>query len=328
MDSVSPTFNLACALVGPKELQLQQRPIKCLGGEDVLVKVMSTGLCGSDAHIWERGSTSKQLILGHEAAGVIVAIGSEVKSRRVGQRVAIEPGRACLKCDFCLQGKSNHCEKLQYCGVEPTDGLLCQYFSCPAHMTIDIPNNVSWDEAAAIQPLAVAVHLAKQAGLHASQTLGVLVNFAKQCGADVGVISSPSHSNKDPWTYAKDTMSSLKEKYHLGLGMDVVVEASGAEPCTHMALALLKPGCTCVQAGLGKPLTSVPLAWLTAKELVIKGTARYTPGCFSEAIDLISSGRVDIKPFITAKYPLSNIKEAFTALSEQQGIKIIVQNQE
>lgn len=163
-------------------------------------------------------------------------------------------------------------------------------------MAIDIPDNVSWDEAAAVQPLAVVVQLAKQANLHASQTLGVLyveslapligqaklmrnsgcgplgllvilvakaygirkvlafdiqesrVNFAKQCGADIGVVTSPNYSDTDPWVHSRDSMSSLKDKYNLGLGVDVVVEASGAEVCTHMALALLRPTGTCERA--------------------------------------------------------------------------------
>lgn len=98
MDPATITSNLSCTLVAPKQLELQQRPITSLGEDDVLVQVMSTGLCGSDAKIWGRGPGSRQdLVLGHEAAGVILAVGSEVRARRVGQKVAIEPGKACLK---------------------------------------------------------------------------------------------------------------------------------------------------------------------------------------------------------------------------------------
>jgi D-xylulose reductase len=97
MDSGSVKSNLVCAWVGQRQLQLQQRTVKSLGDEDVSIKMMATGLCGSDGHIWEKPSLSRQVVLGHEAAGIIAAVGSGVKDRQVGQRVAVEPGIACLK---------------------------------------------------------------------------------------------------------------------------------------------------------------------------------------------------------------------------------------
>jgi D-xylulose reductase len=172
--------------------------------------------------------------------------------------------------------------------------MLCRYFICAAYMTRNIPDNLSWEEAAVVQPLAVAIHVARRAGIHARQTVAVLyvlknthscreerwlidysgcgplgllviavakaygvqkviafdiqesrVDFAVQYGADVGVTTSRKKPSDDAWTYAKDCMSSVREKYQLEPGVDVTVEASGAEVCTQMALALLKPGGTC-----------------------------------------------------------------------------------
>ncbi|KAL4791223.1 chaperonin 10-like protein [Aspergillus venezuelensis] len=302
--------NRAVVWVSQKTLEIQNRPITPPGPNDVLVKVITTGICGSDAHNWSSSSVSKQLILGHESAGVIVEVGSNVKDRAVGQRVAIEPGFACLKCEFCLRGNQNTCANLKYCGLDPTDGTLQQYFTCGAHMAVPLPEGISWEEAGAIQPLAIAVQLARRAGLTASKTLaifgcgplGLLViaiakaygvrkvivfdieqsrlDFALSYGADIGILSPPpptppsDGSKPDPLTHATTFTSSIIKTHNLGhgQGIDISIEASGAEICAQMALTILKPGGTCIQAGLGKQLTSVPLFLLTAKELTLKGT--------------------------------------------------------
>ncbi|KAL4955654.1 chaperonin 10-like protein [Aspergillus filifer] len=360
--------NRAVVWVSQKTLEIQNRPITPPGPNDVLVKVITTGICGSDAHNWSSASVSKQLILGHESAGVIVEVGSEVKARAVGERVAIEPGFACLKtdwfwlgrrCEFCLRGNQNTCANLKYCGLDPTNGTLQQYFTCGAHMTVPLPEGISWEEAGAIQPLAIAVQLARRAGLTASKTLaifgcgplGLLViaiakaygvrkiivfdieqsrlDFALSYGADIGVLS-PAETKTDPLMHATNFTSSIIKDHNLGhgQGVDISIEASGAEVCAQMALTILKPGGTCIQAGLGKPLTSVPLFLLTAKELNLKGTVRFTSGCYEEAIDLVARKRVDLGALITRTFPLTKAAEAFEVQAGRGEVKIVIFNQE
>ncbi|KAL5334757.1 chaperonin 10-like protein [Aspergillus crustosus] len=353
--------NRAVVWVAARTLEIQERPIDPPGPSDVLVQIMSTGICGSDAHNWGSSSVSRQLVLGHESAGIIVEVGSAVHDRYVGQRVAVEPGFACLKCEFCLRGNPNTCANLRYCGMDPTDGTLRQYFTCGAHMAIPIPDEVTWEEAGAIQPLAIAVQLARRAGLSASKTLAIFgcgplglliiaiakaygvrkilvfdvdqsrLDFALSYGADIGVLS-PKFSASTPSEQLNSaqefTHSVLKSHSLNSAGLDISIEASGAEPCAQMALTILKPGGTCIQAGLGKPLTAVPLFLLTARELNIRGTVRFTPGCYEEAIDLVSRGKVDLKSLVTGVYPLTKANEAFLAQSERKGIKIVILNQE
>ncbi|KAL4875793.1 chaperonin 10-like protein [Aspergillus karnatakaensis] len=351
--------NRSVVWVAARTLEIQERPIDPPGANDVLVQVISTGICGSDAHNWTSSSVSRHLVLGHESAGIIVEVGSDVKDRHVGQRVAVEPGFACLKCEFCLRGNPNTCANLKYCGMDPTDGTLRQYFTCGAHMAIPIPDEISWEEAGAIQPLAIAVQLARRANLTASKTLaifgcgplGLLViaiakaygvrkivvfdveqsrlDFALSYGADIGILSPNISKSSDPLASAQDfTNNVLKSNSLNPAGIDISIEASGAESCAQMALTILKPGGTCIQAGLGKPLTAVPLFLLTARELNIRGTVRFTPGCYEEAIDLVSRKKVDLKSLVTGVYPLTKANEAFLAQGERKGIKIIIMNQE
>ncbi|KAJ5642852.1 uncharacterized protein N7484_005359 [Penicillium longicatenatum] len=350
--------NRACVWVAANTLEIQELPTKPVGPDDVLVQVMATGICGSDAHNWNSAHVSRQLVLGHESAGIIVEVGSNVDKSRVGQRVAMEPGFACLKCESCLQGKQNICTNLAYCGLDPTDGTLQQYFICGAHMAIPIPDKISWEEAGAIQPLAIAVQLGRRAALTANKTLaifgcgplGILViavakasgvrkiivfdveqsrmDFAVQYGADVGIISPNNDGSDDALEFAQRFVAQTLKEQGLDHGVDVSVEASGVESCAQMAIAILKPGGTCIQAGLGKPLTAVPLLMLTAKELTIKGTVRFTPGCYGDAIDLVSRGKVDLRSLITSTYPLTRASDAFVAQHARKDIKIVIMNQE
>ncbi|KAH7311439.1 xylitol dehydrogenase [Stachybotrys elegans] len=352
------TTNRACVWVGARKVEVQERPIPAVGEGDVLVEVISTGICGSDCHNWESDKISKQLILGHESAGIIKEVGKGVTDRVIGQRVAIEPGFACMTCEFCLRGNPNICSNLKYCGLDPTDGTLCQYVACRASMTVPIPENISWEEAGAIQPLAIAVQLARRAALNSHHTLaifgcgplGLLIlavakaygvrkvvmfdieqsraDFAVKYGAHAGIVPPQRGESQEPLAFAQEYATSLHKELGVGSGFDVTVEASGAEVCAQMAICLLKNGGTCIQAGLGKPLTSVPLFLLTARELNIKGTVRYTPGCYADAIDLLSRGLIDLKPLITSTYPLTKCVEAFEAQHARKDIKIVIMNQE
>ncbi|KAH6691480.1 xylitol dehydrogenase [Plectosphaerella plurivora] len=282
-----PTSNRALVWTGAWKLEIQQRPVVPPGKNDVLIKIISTGICGSDCHNWESDSVSRQLVLGHESSGVIVQVGENVTSRVVGQRVAVEPASACMECEFCARGDQNICASLEYCGMDPTDGTLCQYYTCKASRTVPIPNTISWEEAGAIQPLAVAVQLARRAALGPHQTmaifgcgpLGLLIlavakaygvktivmfdiepsrtQFAEKYGATAGVVTRRNEDpSKDGLAFAQEYAAEIISTYAVDHGFDVAVEASGVESCAQMAICLLKAGGTCIQAGLGKPLTS------------------------------------------------------------------------
>ncbi|KAF9881499.1 xylitol dehydrogenase [Colletotrichum karsti] len=358
MNGSLPTSNRAVVWAGARKLNIEQRPIRAPNDDEVLVEIITTGICGSDCHNWESDQVSCQLILGHESAGIIVQLGKKVVNRHLGQRVAVEPGFSCRECEFCGRGNPNICANLKYCGMDPTDGTLSQYFTCRASNTVPIPDEVSWEEAGAIQPLAIAVQVARRASLNPSQSLaifgcgplGLLIlavakaygvkkivmfdieksrtRFAESYGAHVGLVT-PKHEDpsKDTLSFAQAYAKEIIANHDLGHGFDVSIEASGAEVCATMAVCMLKAGGTCIQAGLGKPMASVPLFLITANELNVKGTVRYTHGCFEDAIGLLSRKAVDLRPLITATYPLTQANEAFEAQHSRNDIKIVIFNQ-
>ncbi|KAF3797539.1 putative sorbitol dehydrogenase [Colletotrichum gloeosporioides] len=358
MADLLPSSNRSVVWAGVRKLEIRQPHIRVPNDDEVLVEVITTGICGSDCHNWDSANVSRELILGHESAGLIKTIGKNVTDRFVGQRVAIEPGFSCKECEFCGRGKQNICSRLKYCGMDPTDGTLSQYFTCRASNTVPIPEDVSWEEAGSIQPLAIAVQVARRASLNPSQSLaifgcgplGLLIlavakaygvkkivmfdieesrtKFAESYGADVGIVT-PRHSDpsQDVLSFSQHYAREVITKYGLGYGFDVAIEASGAEICATMAICMLKAGGTCIQAGLGRPMASLPLFLITANELDVKGTVRYTHGCFEDAISLLSTKKVDLKPLITSTYPLTQANEAFEAQHARRDIKIVIYNQ-
>lgn len=188
------TSNRSVVWAGPRKLEIRQKDVKPPDVDEVLVEVIATGICGSDCHNWESDKVSRQLVLGHESAGIIIQLGQNVRDRTIGQRVAIEPGFSCMeyvrfhckskleentddkdiRCEFCDRGQQNICANLEYCGMDPTDGTLCQYFTCKVSNTVPIPEGVSWEEAGAIQPLAIAVQVARRATFNPHQTVAIL----------------------------------------------------------------------------------------------------------------------------------------------------------
>ncbi|RDW74851.1 hypothetical protein BP6252_05993 [Coleophoma cylindrospora] len=355
---MATTTNNAVVYMGERNIQIQDRPMPKCDIDQVLVKVICTGICGSDVHNYCDPKTHPGLILGHESAGEIIEVGANVKGRHVGQRVAIEPAFVCRRCEFCCKGLQNVCAAMKYGGMDKTDGTLSQYFACEPEMAVPFPDHLPWEEAGCIQPMAIAVQLARQANLRPHQTVAVFgcgplglmimalakaygaskivafdieesrVDFAKTYAADVGIVSPMNTSGKEPLGFAKEFINPLLSEYDLGYGVDLAIDASGAESCMQMAVIITKPYGTYIQAGLGKQLCSVPMWLITAKGLTVKGTVRYSQGCFADAIDLLARKKVDIAPLISSKYPLTKAAEALEAQRAKEGIKIVIMNQE
>ncbi|KIW01158.1 uncharacterized protein PV09_07444 [Verruconis gallopava] len=348
-----------CAVsVGPKKFEIQDRPLPedPLQPTEVLVKVIATGICGSDAHLWEVG-TPKPLALGHESVGIIIEVGSNVKDRKIGDRVAIEPRQSCHECYFCKRGHPNTCTNFTHCSTPPTEGSLCQYFRCKFARAVPIGDKISWEVAGCIQPLAVTVQLCRKAKLRPHQTVAVFgcgplgllvmavakaygarrviafdieqsrVDFATKHYADIGVLC-PKDSSQDPEAFAKQFLTSKLKETGLEMGFDVAFEVTGAESAAMMAIYALRAQGTYVQAGLHWKPPRMPMLWVVAKELKIVGSVSYGWGCFEEAIDLIDRKLVDLSPMITATYPLTQSQQAFEAQARREDIKIIIMNQQ
>lgn len=280
-------------------------------------------------------------MLGHESSGTIVEVGNEVKNVKVGQRVAIEPGIPCRHCDYCRGGEYNLCPDTIFAATPPWDGTLAKYYIVASDFVYPIPDHMNLEEGALVEPVSVAVQIAKVADLRANQTvlvfgcgpIGVLcqavakaygakkvigvdvvqsrLDFAKSFGAD-GVFMSPKpEPGVDPVEHSEKVAALIKKQFDLGEGPEVVLECTGAEPCIQAGVFATKKGGTYVQAGMGKENVVFPITTACIRALNIKGSIRYTTGVYPAAVDLVASGKVDVKRLITNRYKFEEAEKAF-----------------
>ncbi|KAK7976664.1 hypothetical protein PG989_015127 [Apiospora arundinis] len=347
--------NPALVLQAVKNLAFEHRPVPKLrdAQHDVRVRVEQTGICGSDVHYWQRGRIgdfvlTSPIVLGHESAGTVVEVGTRVTNVKVGDRVAIEPGVPCRRCDYCRSGRYNLCGDTVFAATPPWDGTLQKYYIVAGDYTYPIPDHMSMEDGALVEPVAVAVQICKTADLRGGQTvlvfgcgpIGVLCQaVAKAYGAslvvgvdksvargqfardfaadDVHVVKTPAGDLSEPEVSdSVEAARALGEKivreHGFGEGADVVLECTGAEPCIQAGVFAAKKGGTFVQAGMGK------------RE---RGSIRYQTGCYPEAIKLVASGKVNPRKLITHRFKFEESLEAFEAVrkAEEDTLKVVIQ---
>ncbi|KAF2767022.1 putative xylitol dehydrogenase [Teratosphaeria nubilosa] len=348
--------NLSFVLQKPGEVQFEDRPIPKLASPyDVIVNVRFTGICGSDVHYLQHGAigpfvVKKPMVLGHESSGVITAVGDSVKSVKVGDRVAMEPGIPCRRCVRCKDGKYNLCVDMRFAATPPIDGTLAKYYALPEDFCYKLPEDVSLEEGALMEPLAVGVHITRQAAVKPGDSVVVFgagpvgllcmavvkaygaskivavdineerVNFAKTYAASHAYVA-----RKEP---APESAQHIIESGDLGHGADVAIDASGAEPCIQTAIHVLRTGGTYVQGGMGRPDITFPIGAMGAKELNVKGSFRYTSGDYATALALLTSKRLSVKELITGQVKFKDAEKAFNDVKAAKGIKILIQGVE
>lgn len=164
----------------PYDVTFAERPKPAIESpHDVLLAINYTGICGSDVHYWAEGRIGSYIlkdpmVLGHESAGTVVSVGPKVKTLKVGDRVALEPGYPCRRCDPCLSGHYNLCPEMHFAATPPHDGTLAGFYSTPEDFCYKLPEHVSSQEGALVEPLAVAVHIVKQAKIKPGQSVVVM----------------------------------------------------------------------------------------------------------------------------------------------------------
>ncbi|KAJ9422905.1 chaperonin 10-like protein [Fusarium oxysporum] len=262
------------------------------------------------------------MVLGHESAGTIVEVGSKVKTLKVGDRVALEPGYPCRRCQNCLAGKYNLCPDMVFAATPPYHGTLTGYWAAPADFCFKLPDNVSQQEGALIEPLAVAVHIVKQARVKPGDSVVVMgagpvgllcAAVAKAYGASKIVSVDIVQSKLD---FAKDFASTPRA--------DVVIDASGAEPSIQASIHVLKNGGSYVQGGMGKADITFPIMAFCIKEATASGSFRYGAGDYPLAVELVATGKVDVKKLITGVVDFKQAEEAFKKVKEGEAIKVLI----
>lgn len=289
--------------------------------------------------------------------GTIVEIGSAVKNISVGQRVAIEPGVPCRRCEYCRSGQYNLCADTVFAATPPWDGTLSKYYTVASDFVYAIQDHLTLEEGALAEPTAVAVQVLKVADLRANQTVVVFgcgpigalcqavskaygaskvigvdvvqsrLDFAKSFGADGVFLPPKADSGVDAIAHTEQVAAQIKEQFHLGDGADVVLECTGAEPCIQAGVFATKKGGTYVQTGMGKENVTFPITTACIRGLHIKGSIRYTTGCYPAAVDLISSGKIDVKRLVTNRFKFEEAEKAFELVKEGRSdvLKVIIE---
>lgn len=318
---------------------------------DVLVAINYTGICGSDVHYWQHGAighfvVKDPMVLGHESAGTVVEVGAQVKTLKKGDRIALEPGYPCRRCGSCLSGHYNLCPDMVFAATPPYDGTLTGFWTAPFDFCYKLPDNVSLQEGALIEPLAVAVHIVKQARVQPGQSVVVMGAgpVGLLCGAvarafgatkvvavdivqsklDFALGYSATHAYLSQRVSAEENARALIAHADLGAGADVVIDASGAEPSIQASLHVVRMGGTYVQGGMGKADINFPIMALCLKEVTARGSFRYGSGDYKLAIELVAAGRVDVKALVNGVVAFKDAEEAFKKVKEGEVIKILI----
>lgn len=320
-------------MLGIGKMGFEERDIPQPKDDEVLVKLEYVGICGSDLHYYESGAIGDYVVkppfvLGHEPGGTVVEVGKNVTHLKVGDRVALEPGKTCGHCEFCKTGRYNLCPDVVFFATPPVDGVFQEYVAHEAGLCFKLPDNVSTMEGALIEPLAVGFHAARQGGAQAGQ---VAIVTGAGCIGLVSMMALKAMGVSK--VYSVDVMDkrldkalelgadgvingsredAVKKVMELtgGMGCDLVIETAGTEITTRQAVQMTKKGATIVLVGYSKTgEIKMPISLALDKELTFKTVFRYRH-IYPMAIDAVASGRVNLKGIVTNEFALDDIQEA------------------
>ena len=300
---------------------------------EVLVKLEYVGICGSDLHYYETGAIGDYVVeppfvLGHEPGGVVVEVGENVTHLKVGDRVALEPGKTCGHCEFCKEGKYNLCPDVVFFATPPVDGVFQEYVAHEADLCFKLPENVSTLEGALIEPLAVGFHAAIQGDAHLGQKAVVM---GAGCIGLVSMMALKARGVSEVYVVdimekrlekalelgatgvingMKENVAARVDELTVGKGMDLVVETAGTEVTTRQAIEIAKKGSNIVLVGYSKSgEMTLPMSLVLDKELTFKTVFRYRH-IYPMAIEAVASGKVNLKGIVTDIFTLDEAQKA------------------
>lgn len=335
----------AAVLRGPGEVVVEERPTPQPRPGEVVVKVRSVGVCGSDTHYYDHGRIGRfvveaPLVLGHEAAGEVVAVSPGVSAARVGERVSIEPGVPDFTCPVCLSGRYNLCPAMRFFATPPVDGAFAEYVAVHAGFAHAVPDRISDDAAALLEPLSVGVWACRKGRVTAGSRVLVTgagpvglvsVQTALAFGASEVVVSDV---NPHRLALARDLGATAvldarsTSVTDLERRPDVLLECSGHPPAIAEGIRALDRAGRAVLVGMGGDEVPLPLSVVQERELEITGTFRYA-GTWPAAIALVESGRVGLDRLVTGTYRLDQVEQALTAgRTDERSVKVVVRPQD
>ena len=341
--------NRAAYMTGLNKMEIRDIEMPKLRDTDVLVKLEYVGICGSDVHYLEHGKIGDfvvdgDFILGHECAGTIVELGSEVKNLKVGDKVALEPGVTCGQCEFCKSGRYNLCPNVEFLATPPYHGSMMKYIAFPENMCFKLPDNITTKEGALVEPLSVGMHAAMQGGVKLGDsvvilgagTIGLVTLLAcKAFGAtDITVVDVIPKRLEYARNLGATTVINAAEadvfaeveKLTNKSGVDVVIETAGTARTISQTPYLIKNGGTIVLVGMApQDIIEFNFAKIMAKEAQIKSVFRYR-NIYPIAIKALAQGIINITGIVTHEFDFEDSAKAFDYVinNKQDVVKAVI----
>ncbi|TWS22209.1 NAD(P)-dependent alcohol dehydrogenase [Tsukamurella sputi] len=316
---------------------LETRPVPRPDPGDVLIEVAAVGVCGSDTHYLRHGRigefvVSAPLVLGHEASGRIVAVGSDVPAARIGERVSIEPQRPDPHSAESLRGEYNLCPAMRFYATPPVDGALAEYVTIGSAFAHAIPDSVSDEAAALFEPLSVGIAALRKASvalgggvlIAGAGPIGLLcAQVARASGLTRIVVTDPDPARRRAAERFGATIAAEPGEATVGAGFDAFIDASGAPPAIRAGIPAVRPGGRIVLVGMGADDLALPVSLIQSRELVLTGVFRYA-NTWPTAIALAATGRVDLDGMVTGRFALEDAEAALNADRDPGSIKAVV----
>lgn len=324
----------ALVLHGIRDLRVDDLPRPKPGRGQVLVRVRAVGLCGSDVHYYTHGRIGEQvvrrpMIVGHEGAGEVAALGPGVTDLKVGQRLALEPAHSCGRCEWCRTGRPNLCPSVRFCSTPPIDGLMCEFAVLDRHQCVPIPDSITWDEAAMMEPLQVGIHAVNLIGVRPAETVAVVgvgciglacMEVARAAGAGRIIVTDKlgyrlklARKLGADETVNVTTQDPVEAVMKLtgGRGADLVFECTNRAAGAPQAYDLAAIGGRVCLVGIPEEDEIVLDTHRPRRKELLVQYVRRSRHAATQAVTLITRGQVDVASWVTHHFDLARAAKGF-----------------
>ncbi len=338
-------------LTGIRQMAIEEVPDPVRPGpNEVLLRIRSVGICGSDVHYYETGRIGDQIVqypysVGHECAGEVVTVGSAVTGLQTGDRVVIDPAMPCLECDQCKAGRENTCRELLFLGCPgQAEGCLSELMVMPAHCCFKMPESMTYAQGVLCEPLAIGLYAVQQAKIKPDMDVAILGSgpiglsclvCAQAEGASGRYVTDKrdyrlklAQDHGATWVGnpdRDDIVSAINQAQPAG--MDVVFECAGEQDTVNQAMSLLKPGGTLMLIGIPRvDEIAFPIHTMRRNEITVVNVRRQNH-CTQTTIDWVASGKIDADFMVTHTLGLADVQRGFDLVADYQDgvIKAIVE---